>query len=166
MAKHLVLVLYSTNTVLAHEFSRRYYDNVHWVTCSPYFSSASREPFEPAMAPSSTPCAIYRDLQAAIKGSDRHSSALEQKRQGVLRGVDAKLREGVIDRDQHRDLSAMAHSAERQDLKPLVYVIPWANVDSLVQQLPQSQWANPLVVEYRIERLPRSCFDIIDLADL
>ena len=77
------LVLYSTNTWLAHKVSKEYYDDFHFVWCSPYFSARSVSAYDYANPPSSSPGEIYDGLFADVAAGDRHSKKIEANRDGI-----------------------------------------------------------------------------------
>jgi hypothetical protein len=54
-------------------------------------------------------------------------------------------------------------AADIQQFKPLIYVIPYTAVAAIAVEVPVSNRAHPLSVEYVIERLPGGWFDIIEL---
>lgn len=54
-------------------------------------------------------------------------------------------------------------AADIQQFKPLIYVIPYTAVAAIAVEVPVSNRAHPLSVEYVIERLPGGLFDIIEL---
>ena len=55
-------------------------------------------------------------------------------------------------------------AAEKQDFRPLIYVIPFEPVKSLVEMASLENRAHALSEEYIIERLPRELFDAIEIA--
>jgi hypothetical protein len=44
-----------------------------------------------------------------------------------------------------------------------LYLIPFAGAHGMLQTVPVDKRAHPLSVEYIIESLPRSAFDVIEL---
>lgn len=81
----------------------------------------------------------------------------------MLRGANHKEHSGVIDERQKREIYAIIRSAELADFRPLLYVIPMHLVSTLVMEVPIGEKAHPLSIEFRIERLPRKYFDIIEV---
>ena len=156
------LVLYSVNTLLAYRINEHFYGQLHYVWCSPFFSSTSLSAIDVPMPPSATPCDICQTYLEDIARQDRHSSRLRENRAGLKKGVRAKLSEQVINREQYREINNIVKRASLDDFRPLVYVIPFAGVRDLVELAPPNQRAHPFSREYRIERLPRSCFDVLD----
>jgi len=164
MANHLVL--YSTNTQLAYAINEIFYKGIHWVCCSPYFSTASVPEFIPKPAPSSCPCHIYQRFMEDIRGADRHSEKIKENKTGLMRGADAKLVEGVIDQAQYKTVSGMVDAATGRAFAPLLYVIPWSTVEKVVRTRATDSWANPSVPEYEITHLRRDCFDVANLCSM
>ena len=82
---------------------------------------------------------------------------------GILNGATRKRSAGAITEEQEREIGGIVELAETRDFRPLLYVIPYTNVLSIVQNVPVKEKAHPLAEEYVIEELPRQCFDIIEL---
>ena len=156
------ILLYSTNTWLAYSIAERFYSQIHYVWCSPFFDSESA-PDSALMPPSSTPADIYRDLFQAIKRRDSHCYAIERNKLGILRGAAAKLTAGVIDADTEGEIAAIVDIVDLPDFMPIVYVIPFNMVRSLLAPVPVGERAHPLSPEYRVEELPRNCFDALKI---
>ena len=156
------LVLYSTNTWLAHKISREYYDDFHFVWCSPYFSARSLSGYDYTNPPSSSPGEIYERLFADVAAGDRNSPKIEDNRAGIIDGAEKKCAEERITKKQLREIREMVEDAEMLSFIPLLYIIPFASVVNMIMEAPIDARANPLSKEYIIERLPRSHFDVIE----
>jgi hypothetical protein len=155
-------VLYSANTWLAYQISKRYYGNVHWVWCSPHFDARSVLPRD-ATPPSSTPGDIYRELREATSRGDRHNAKIAANKTGLLNGVVRKREAEIITEQQAQELVSAIGAAEIIDFRPLMYVIPvTAEVAKLLTEAPIGARAHPLSLEYIIESLPGEFFDIIE----
>ena len=96
----LPLVLYSTNTRLAHMIAKSYYADLHYVWCSPFAGSFNA--FDRIEPPSSSPLKIYRSLHDDVSGADLHSDKIRQNRNGLIRGASTKRQAGVIDEATER----------------------------------------------------------------
>lgn len=70
---------------------------------------------------------------------------------------------GVISARQKLEIFAAVNKATFFDFRPLIYVVPYPLVAGQVEDVPTKEKAHPLSKEYRIERLQRECFDIIDV---
>ncbi len=156
------IVLYSTNSWLAYVISQRYYASDHYVWCTPYFDPSSVPSIDYTVPPSSSPAEIYRGLGEDVRRADRHSSKIAANKTGLVAGIQAKKRAGVITDEQANEIASIVEAAETRDFRPLVYVIPFTLVEDRIAGVPINQRANPLSVEFVIDKLPRHCFDVID----
>jgi hypothetical protein len=156
------LILYSTNTWLAYQISERYYRGLHYVWCSPYYNSRSLPFYDYSNPPTSTPSEIYKSLYDEVRSGDRHSAKVKANKVGILNGAYAKERAGVINAEQKADIASIIDCAEPRDFRPLLYIIPFNLVREIIKEVPVSDRAHPLSVEYCIECLPRDYFDIIE----
>lgn len=114
------------------------------------------------MPPTSCPGAIYHQLDAEVRAGDRHSGKIKENRDGIRRGANAMLLGGMIDEDEHREIEQMVQNASVQEFRPLIYVIPTHLVSDRLGRVAVAERAHPLSVEFVIERLPRTSFDVID----
>jgi hypothetical protein len=155
------LVLYSTNTWLAFAIAERYYRQVHWVWCSPFFRPDGS--FPAAMPPSAIPGEIYDRLWDDVTRSDHHSAWIAKNRTGLIKGAEVKEREGIITDHQKADILAAVNGAQIKDFKPLLYVIPFTRARSLAYEVPPNERAHPMSLEYIIAKLPRRAFDLVEI---
>ena len=88
---------------------------------------------------------------------------IDQNRLGILHGADVKLRNGAILPAQHEEISAIIADALLSDFQPLLFVIPYAPVATMIKQVPIKDRAHPLSQEYILENLPRSGFDVLEI---
>ena len=156
------LLLYSTATWLAFMVAERYYGGLHYVWCSPFYSSASM-PSYTGVPPTACPAEIYRNLQSEVRAGDRHSEKIRSNKAGILRGAAAKHCSGVVSDDELREIEDVVRIAETSDFRPLLLVMPFSRVKELARGVPPSDRAHPLSPELLIEELPRDRFDIVDL---
>lgn len=157
------LFLYSTNTWLAYIISQRYYREEHYVWCSPYFNTLSVPSSEQTIPPSSLPGKLYKQLYDEVSSGEQHSDKIKSNKAGIRRGANYKEKVGVITAKQKQEVYAIVSRAQITYFKPIIYVIPFALVRDIIIEVPVSERAHPLSGECRIERLPRSLFDIIDV---
>lgn len=155
------LVLYSTNSLLSYRIAQKYYGEMHFVWCAPFFNYNSAPSLDVNIPPSSSPSEIYRCLYEDITRGDQHSIKIELNKAGILRGANAKERIKVITEAARLEIYAMVRRAEMADFRPLLYVIPYPPVTGLIQEVPIEERAHPFSVEYRIENLHRDLFDVI-----
>jgi hypothetical protein len=159
------LVLYSTNTWLAYMISQRYYGCEHYVWCTPYFDPSRSGDRDSAVPPSSSPFELYRSLASDVARRDHHSKKVEENRAGILRGANAKRQAGIIDEKHEKEIVSIVALADWADFRPLIYVIPYTVVSDRIREPPPEDKAHPLSAEYIVDRLPRDCFDVIELGD-
>lgn len=160
------LLLYSTNTWLAYKISKEYYGDFHYVWCSPYFSARSVPAYDYTNPPSSSPSEIYDVLFADTKRGDLHSARIEANRIGLLHGANKKAAAGIIDGKKKREIYSIVKQAETLNFRPLLYIIPSALVLDMAKEVPVNKRAHPFSVEFIIENLPRSHFDIVEYRSL
>ena len=103
-------------------------------------------------------------MQEVDRG-DRHSSKIIDCRSGIIRGAQAKRRNGIIDADTESDIIRAVETCETREFRPLLFVIPFAKVKKLVEKVPVSVRAHPLSSECLIPLLPGKCFDVIELGN-
>jgi hypothetical protein len=156
------LVLYSVNTLLAYRINEHFYGQMHYVWCSPFFDASGTSPFDVQAPPSSTPCDICRMYLDDVLRQDRHSDVIRNNRSGLKSGLEIKRDDGVISAEQYRELEEIVSKAPFEDFRPLLFVIPFQGIADRVEEVPLFQRAHPFSREYRIERLPRSHFDVLD----
>ena len=157
------LILYSTNTWLAFNVAERYFKGEHYVWCTPFFDSEGHAGYAYTVAPTSCPKEIYLSLYKEVTSRDRHSSKIKDNKVGILKGAAFKREAGIITEDEEKEIAAVVDSAEQQDFKPLLYIIPYEKAVALLKQVPVGEKAHPLSTEFIIQSLPRDHFDIIEL---
>jgi hypothetical protein len=81
---------------------------------------------------------------------------------GILKGATVKRQAGIISAEQERDIVSIVEIAETKEFRPLIYIIPFTAVSSILIEVPIKERAHPLSIEYVIESLPRDHFDIIE----
>ena len=156
------IVLYSTNTWLAYGIAQKYYGGTHYVWCAPYFSVNSLPAAERANPPSSTPSEIYdRFYQESGSGDDHSQENITKNKTGLRNGAEAKARAGLITEKQKLEILAQIDRAKPQHFKPLLYIIPYSSISTLLKEQEVEKRAGVLSEEYIIEKLPRSAFDYI-----
>lgn len=151
------VLLYSINTVLAFRIQCTYYDNIHFVWCTDKYDHGTRQPA------SSNPLSIAQSFIQDVYSKDKHSAIIRQNREGLKRGAMFKRKNGVIDEETESEIIALVNAAEFDQFLPLLYVIPYSGVSSLCECVPRREKASYNSIEYRIQNLPRSAFDLLDL---
>lgn len=155
------LLLYSANTWLAFMIAEKYYGNIHYVWCTSYFDSKSSPPITYTIPPSSSPFEIYLGFQNDVNKRDTHSSKIKENREGLLRGVEAKLKKGVINKKVADEIRYIINNADISDFNPLIYVIPFHIVKKMLQPVSVDKRARAISDEFIIENLPKEFFDVI-----
>lgn len=156
------LLLYSTNTWLAYAIAQRYYGGVHFAWCSPVYDGA-RADAHVRIPPSSSPADLYRLLRDEVERGEQHSAVLEQKRKGVLLGADARRAEGLIGDAEWKNINETVETSSLSEFRPVLYLIPYAQVRGMVAEAGVRERAHPFSIEYKVNPLPRECFDILEL---
>jgi hypothetical protein len=157
------IVLYSATSWLAYTVAERYYGAKHFVWCAPVFDASSLYAREWHVPPTSSPSEIYKGLMEEVKRRDRHSAKIAQNKIGIIRGASVKRSAGVITKAQEKEIVAVVKAAETADFAPLLYVIPYQLVSKKLKMVPVAERAHPLSTEFIIPRLPRRCFDVIEI---
>jgi len=155
------LLLYSTNTWLAWAIANRYYQGRHWIWCSPFYRPNGTT--AAGFPPSAIPGSIYDRLYEDVVNGDTHSAWVAQNRVGLMKGAECKQREGLISEPQKLEIFSIVRDAHVTNFKPLLYVIPAARVSTALREVPPDQRAHPMSVEYIIDALAVSDFDLMDL---
>lgn len=157
-------ILYSTNTFLKLLINEKYLGDIHYVWCSDCFDSSKTGAYGVAAiaAPSSDPSRIYKQLQADVQKSDRHSAKInEQKLSFAKLAADWKA-DGRLSASDAEEIVYMADNADFQLWRPLLYVIPREKVITRLQDVPIARCAS-LGREFIIPDLKRDEFDIVEV---
>lgn len=160
MAKRKLIVLFSTNTLLAYWINEKYYSQKHFVWCNPY-ASDKQVPANTVMPPSSSPGDLFKSFDKDVRANDLHSEVIKRNRLGLLVGAGAKKSQGVITSAEEADITQIVNTATAQDFAPLLYVIPYALVAKIVKPVSVAKRAHPFSEEFVIEELPREAFEIV-----
>ncbi|MQA21056.1 hypothetical protein [Rugamonas rivuli] len=156
-------IYYSCVTLIAYEISQWFYNEIHYVWCTPYFDPPSRlNPYN-SVPPSSNPRALYWSLMKDVEALDLHSSRINTVRAGIQRGAASRLHQGMIGASQYREILKLIRLAQPANFKPLMLVIPGAPVTAMLNAVTVAQRASLFSEEYIIESLPRNLFDAIEL---
>ena len=113
--------------------------------------------------PTSTPCEIYHNLEAEVRAGDRHSAKISQNKIGIAKGATVKRSAGQITKEKEQEIMDILGASEIRDFRPLLYIIDYSLALPLLSDVPIKERAHPLSVEYIIESLPRTYFDMIEL---
>jgi hypothetical protein len=163
MAVAKSLCFYSANTYLSHYINKTFYDDVHYLWCSPVFDPKRVEPNHPwfRIPKSSSPLEIYKSYQEDVNSGDLHSALISQNRQGLKNGATHKLQQDVIDADEYQMINEIVDAATIKDFAPLLYVIPEPLVAHRIKRVSVKLQANPLSTEYILEDLRDGEFELM-----
>lgn len=156
------LLLYSTSTWLAYSIAERFYGGIHHAWCSPFFDGTTA-PAHINIPPSSSPAEIYRGFREDSLRDERHSKLIERNHSGIGTGARLKLEAGAITQASYSRIETILERASPRDYRPVLFVMPFDRVSEIAEEVEVGDMAHPLSLEYRIERLPRDSFDIIEL---
>ncbi|GAB3791791.1 hypothetical protein GCM10028819_00810 [Spirosoma humi] len=156
-----ILIYYSVNTRLAYEINEKYYNNMHYVWCSPFFHEVG----QPA---SSNPKEIYKELRRDVESEDEHSAKIRQNVSGIRRGARFKHDNRLISFTQFEEIKAMVNRSWQRkifsDFTPFIYIIPHnAHIETILKPVGLKDKASIRSIEYQIKELPRDLFDVISV---
>ena len=147
---------------MAYAIAERFYGGVHYAWCSPVFDGTTT-PVHINIPPTSSPAELYRNLWQEVRRGEMHSAAIKQNREGILRGARSRLDAGLISSVVYDQIVRMLNYASVADFRAILYVIPFDRVADRAAEVEVEERAHPLSPEYRVEHLPRECFDMIEL---
>lgn len=111
---------------------------------------------------SSLPLERYRTLQKEVESGDLHGTLISAAKVGLRRGASTKYRDRKITEAERDDIFLTVQHSPITEFKPLIYNIPWGEVEHLLERVPVLSTARPTSIEYIIRELPGSKFDILD----
>ena len=153
--------MYSTNTWLANKISEKFYSDLHYVWCTPFFDGDNVASNQFTVPPSSTPLDISQRLSDDIRRRDNHSSKIIQNKNGIKKGAEFKFKHGIITEDEKNAIIQIVDKSMLLDFKPLIYIIPYEKVNHQLESVKIADRAHPLSEEFIIRELKREDFDII-----
>lgn len=153
------ILLYSTGTELAYRIAKEYYKNIHYVWCTEAFDAA----IQPGTSNPRTLCSRYLDQ---ILKKDRHAKEIQNNKAGILKGATAKRQAGVISEKQYNEIKVLVGCAKYEDFYPVIYLINKKLVKKRLKIVNKSEAASDSSIEYIIDDLNRSEFDIIHFKDI
>lgn len=158
------LCLYSTNPWVKWYICNRWRNDLHYIYCSPYFDpqAYSRDHEGSLIPPTSSPCAIYRDLAAAVRGPiDRHNPKIVSQRAGLLKLIEDWRGDGSLPEDNANEIVALLGADDYSIWRPVLYIIPRSSISpNRIELVPMPDRAG-LGPEYIIRDLAGSEFERI-----
>ena len=158
----LPTILYSATTILAYSVAQKYYRQRHYAWCAP---APDPDRFGTQNPPSSDPISLYWRYHADVSRADEHSSLIAANRRGIARGASEQERQGVITATERSLIEGIAERAPISDFAPLFLVIAYAGVKRMVSTADLTVRARASSNEYIVEKMPRSCFDVLRLSE-
>lgn len=158
------ILYYSINTKLAFYINENFY-NRHFVWCSPVFNADKldyRNIFR-SIPPSSNPYTIFQRFKQDVVNHDMHSTYITQNKSGLKKGAIQMLSSGVVDMNDFTRINTIIDTASIEEFTPFIYLIPRNLIETKIKIVDVDSSANPLSIEYQIEDLRLSEFEIIDL---
>lgn len=155
------VLLYSTNAWITWEIKRRYYNDTHFVWCSEYFDpEAKGVDHSASLIPmSSSPAEIYRRLENEANTDDRRPEQIQRVRAGMTRAVTNWRSDDEITEEDYQEIIELLNSPGNRKFRPVVYLIPRANiVGGRIELVPPGERAGD-GQEYRITDLKGDEFD-------
>lgn len=159
-------ILYSANPWFATDVASKYRRGIHfaWVcecfdiTTAPVGSAAAM------IAPTSSPCRIYRNLSEEYKAQDEHSSEIQRYKKTFSRLAKKWFVDGSITQDQRDEIIASVRATSWRIWKPVLYIIPRAPIEAASRLIsvprPARAGYGP---EQQILDLRQDEFDIIEV---
>jgi hypothetical protein len=92
-----------------------------------------------------------------------HSTYITQNKSGLKKGAIQMLSSGVVDMNDFTRINTIIDTASIEEFTPFIYLIPRNLIETKIKIVDVDSSANPLSIEYQIEDLRLSEFEIIDL---
>lgn len=150
------MIYFSCQCKLAWIINKDYYNDIHYVWCSPEYDCEGNPP-------SANPKELYNRLTTECKYLDQRAECIAVRKIGLLRGVNAKYKEGVISRPQKNTIINLIQKRDFELFKPVIYVIDANKISKKsIKEVEVENRANATSSkEYKIERLPGKFIKII-----
>jgi hypothetical protein len=165
----MCLILYSINSYFSYKINEKYYKNIHYVWCSPFFDSESLDSLHNSNPHSSNPRDIFNAYIKDVYSNDKHykRTKIEENIIGIRNGAEDKLKNFVINEEQYEQIiGAIKIVQEEKDynkFRPLIYIIPYDKVQKQITTSKISETADIFSSEIKITNLHKNLFDIIDI---
>ncbi len=163
--RYAIPVFYSTNPWLKYFINSRYRDGKHFVWCSEaYDGSRQKVQGQPAMAASSSPIEIYRELVRDTQRRDQHSFKITQQKNSLTSIATKWRKEGSISEIELKEIIALVTDTDFTNWRPLLYVIPKYQINaSRITVVDPDERAGRIHREYTIKDLDSSEFDALEV---
>jgi hypothetical protein len=128
------LCLYSTNPWVKWYICNKWRNDIHFVYCSPYFDPKSQGTDHEGslIPPTSSRCAIYRDLAEAVRGPsfDRHNPKIISQQASLLKLIEGWRTDGSLSDDDEKEIVGLLRSHDYFIWRPILYIIPCALIST------------------------------------
>ena len=158
------LLYYSTNSKLAFYLAENFFNDIHFVWCSPVFNPETLGEMHKwkHIPDSSSPKHIYEILKRDTEKNDNHSSKIKENKEGLKKAASIKLIEGVITGEDYLRIIEIIDTAKFSEFSPVLYLIPVTKeIKDKIEEASVSETASPLSTEYKIKNLKGSEFEKI-----
>ena len=159
------LCYFSTNPWIKWYIQNKWRGDVHFVWCSDVFDprSVGTTHHGSLIPPTSSPCAIYKELADAVRpgSADRHNPKIVAQRASVASRAEEWRRKGEINDAIADEILAIVNGGDLSIWRPQLYIIPKSGIDtSRVELVPFGVRAG-LGDEFWIRDLRGSEFDMV-----
>lgn len=142
-----------------------YYQDNHFVWCSPVFDNLDKNVNDPLRSIDSTSCPkyIYETFRKDINDNNLNSEKIRANMNGLLQGMSIMLDQGVISHKEAHLITLTISRAPIRYFRPRLYLIPVTqSILGKLIKVPLLNAAHPLSEEYQIKDLNGSEFEIIE----
>jgi hypothetical protein len=157
----MALYYFSTNPWIKWYICNRWRGDVHFVWCSEVFDPSSKgaSHYGSLIPPTSSPCAIYKDLAAAVRGRDRHNAKIVAHIASISARAEKWRADGEITDAVANEILAIVNRGDFDIWRPMLYIIPCAAIAAArVELVPIAERAG-LGDEFRIKDLKGAEFE-------
>lgn len=151
-------ILYSQVTKIAYEIDEKYYNGKHFVWCT------DKPEYGPSQPPTSDPTERCQRFLSAIYSDDSHEPFIEENKKGIKLGAFLMRKKGTITRKEEKEIISQVSGAKLEEFSPLILVIDYSSVAGRLINVCASAKASSKSVEYQINDLDDSEFEIIDMS--
>jgi hypothetical protein len=158
------LCYFSTNPWFKWYVCHKWRGDIHFVLCSDVFDprTVGAEHHGSLIPPTSSPCAIYKDLADAVRpNADIHNAKIITQKAGITARAEQWRSAGEISDAVANEILGILQGGDRSIWRPLLYVIPKSAIDpARVELVPFAERAG-IGDEFRIRDLRGNEFDWI-----
>ena len=125
------LCYYSTNSWIKWYVCNRWRADTHFAWCSEVFDprAVGKSHYGSLIPPTSSPCAIYKDLAEAVRAGDRHNAKIVSQKAGIAALTEQWRIDGSVSNDDANEILAIVNGDEFRIWRPQLYIIPKTAID-------------------------------------